>query len=103
MRYELEAPFLAAHGKICKDGSIIFMKSNLTGAMYTSRICNPRTSDPSADELAARAKFKAASDSAKTIMADPDQRATAEVAFKAQKKQKTLRTYLIAKYFDEHQ
>jgi len=102
MRYELEAPFLAGHGKICKDGSIIFAKNGLTGRLYTSRICNPRTSDPSADELAQRAKFKAASDSAKATMADPDLRAAAELAFKAQNKKKTLRTYLIAKYFQEN-
>ena len=93
-KINLEAPFQAFRGKICKHSKIIFVKRGDTS--FTSQICNPRTKEYSADELARQNKFKTAVTNANTALADPTEKATYEAAFKAQSKYKSLRGYVIA-------
>jgi hypothetical protein len=96
---KLEAPFTAFRGKICKHSKIIFAQRGQT--QYTSQICNPRTKAFSAEELARQNNFKTAVTNANTALADPTQKATYELAFKAQKKYKSLRGYVIAKEYEK--
>ena len=98
-KIKLEAPFRAFRGKICKHSDIIFKKMGST--IFTSQICNPRTSDFSAEELARQSKFTQIAQQVKTIMADPEQRAPYEQAFKMQTKYTQLRGYIFAQLYAE--
>jgi hypothetical protein len=98
-KINLEAPFQSFRGKICKHSKIIFAQRGQT--QYTSQICNPRTKAYSEEELARQTKFKTALTNANTALADPTQKATYELAFKAQKKYKSLRGYVIAKEYEK--
>ena len=93
-KINLEAPFHAFRGKICKHSKIIFAQRG--GTQYTSQICNPRTKAYSEEELARQNKFKTALTNASTALADAAQKAAYETAFKAQSKYKSLRGYVIA-------
>ena len=96
-KIKLEAPFQQFRGKVCKHSQIIFKE--MYGTKFTSQICNPRTSEYSAEELARQSKFTQISQQVKTIMADPDQRATYELAFKNQTKYHQLRGYIFAQLY----
>ena len=79
-------------GKICEHSDISFAKRGDT--QYTMKRCNERTSEPTEKELAQRAKFGAICSAVSARMKAKDP-ADLE-AFKAQKKYKTLRSYLWA-------
>lgn len=96
-RIKLETPFKAFRGKICKHSDIIYKQMN--GTKFTSQICHPRTKPFSAAELARQDKFRQASAAAKTVLADATQRATAEAAFKAQTKYRTLWGFIHAREY----
>ena len=98
-KIKLEAPFTAFRGKICKHSKIIFAQRGET--QYTSQICNPRTKAYSEEEIARQAKFRQAVANANTALADSTQKASYEAAFKAQRKYKTLRGYVIAKEYEK--
>ena len=94
-KINLEAPFTAFRGKICKHSKIIFAQRGDT--QYTSQICNPY----SEEEQARQTKFKQAVSNANAALADATQKAAYETAFKAQNKYKTLRGYVIAKEYEK--
>ena len=96
-KIKLETPFQAFRGKICKHTDIIYKKVGQTN--FTSQICNPRTSDFSAAELARQQKFSQAAAATKAVLADAQQRATAEAEFKAQNKYSTLHGYVLAREY----
>ena len=98
-KINLEAPFTAFRGKICKHSKIIFAQRGDT--QYTSQICNPRTKAYSEEEIARQGKFKQAVVNANAALADATQKATYETAFKAQNKYKTLRGFVIAKEYEK--
>lgn len=79
-------------GKICGHSDISFARRGET--QYTMKRCNKRSSEPTEQELAQRAKFGAiaAAVNARLKADDPADLA----AFKAQKKYKTLRSYFWA-------
>ena len=98
-KINLEAPFTAFRGKICKHSKIIFAQRGET--QYTSQICHPRTKAYSEEELARQSKFRTAQANAKTALADATQKAEYEAEYKAQSKYKTLRGYVIAKEYEK--
>ena len=93
-KINLESPFTAFRGKICKHSKIIFAQRGQT--QYTSQICNPRTKAYSEEEIARQGKFKQAVVNANAALADATQKAAYEAEYKAQSKYKTLRGYVIA-------
>ena len=85
-------------GKICEHSDISFAKKGDT--QYTMKRCNERTSPPSDKELAQRAKFKAVSEAVNArLKADAPEDLE---GFKAQKKYKTMRSYLWALEWDSY-
>jgi len=93
------------HGKACKHDDLIMCKHGLSGKNYTSKVCNPRTSGPTAGELTQRNIFKQASDYAKNTMLNSAKRTAAENRYKAAKeagttKYLTLRTFLMGESFN---
>ena len=98
-KINLEAPFTAFRGKICKHSKFIFAQRGDT--QYTSQICNPRTKPFSEAEVARQTKFKTALTNANAALADATQKVAYEAEFKAQSKYKSLRGYVIAKEYEK--
>lgn len=96
-KYNLEAPFTAFKGKICKHSNIIYKQVRQT--QFTSQICNPRTKPFTEAELARQNKFRQAAAATKTALAAPTTRATYEADFKAQSKYQTLYGYVLAQEY----
>ncbi|MGM9831684.1 MAG: hypothetical protein ACI3Z5_06935 [Paludibacteraceae bacterium] len=84
-------------GKICSHSDVYFAKRN--GTLYTGKICNPNTAEPTEQQLAHREKFKAAQTAARTALADPTQREALQKAFKSQKRYSTLWGYTFAQEY----
>ena len=84
-------------GKICGHSDMYFFRKN--GKVFSGKICNPSTKDPSANQLTAQNKFKTARINAKTALADPTQRATLEEAFRSQTKYTSLFAFTVAQKY----
>ena len=80
------------HGKICMHSDVYFAKRN--GTLYTGKICNPYTGEPSAAQTAQRTKFASARAAVKALTTE--QKAAYKTAFKAQRKYKSLQGYIFA-------
>ena len=74
-----------------------FFRKN--GKVFSGKICNPSTKEPTATQLAAQAKFKTARTNVKAALADATQRAAYEEAFKNQKKYYSLYGYVFAQEY----
>lgn len=84
-------------GKLCSHSDIYFAERN--GTQYTGKICNPYQGAPSADQLTARQVF---CDTIRAINElTEEQKAAYSVAFKKQKKHKTLRGYTFAMEYNK--
>lgn len=85
-------------GKVCMHSDTYFAERN--GTIYTGKICNPRTTAYSEDELKRQAKFTAATSAALTRMNTPATLSQDRAAFMAQKNlkhgKKTFRGYLFS-------
>ena len=84
-------------GKVCEHSDMYFFRKN--GKVFSGKICNPSTKEPTATQLAAQNKFKTARTNAMTALADPQQKATYEAAFKNQKKYYSLYGYVFAQEY----
>ena len=82
-------------GKVCMHSDTYF--ANRYGTNYTGKICNPYTGAPSAEQIAKREKFA----QARAAMAalTPEQIAAYKIAFKAQRKYKSLQGYIFAQEY----
>ena len=80
------------HGKICMHSDVYFAKRN--GTLYTGKICNPYTGEPSAAQTAQRTKFASARAAVKALTSE--QVNAYKVSFKSQRKYKSLQGYIFA-------
>lgn len=97
MKVKFITPVLYAQGKICKHENSYFAHNSKTGANYMVRVCNPRTSAFTANELAKQLLFKTAVQNALADMRKSGEEREAIIAsFKAQNQYKTLFGYLVA-------
>ena len=94
-KYNLEAPFTAFSGKVCKHSKIIFKKVRQTN--FTSQICNPRTKPFSAEELARQEKFTQARAAVNALT--EEQKKAYETDFLNQKKYVSLQGYMFAQEY----
>jgi len=81
-------------GRVCSHSDTYFAVKH--GTQYTAKICNPRTTPYSEEELNRQAKFKAAHAAAIARKADSTHQAEDMAKFKSQKKYKTLLGFLTA-------
>lgn len=84
-------------GKVCGHSDMYFFRKN--GKVFSGKICNPSTKEPTASQLAQRTKFATAHANAQAALADTTQRATLEAAFKSQKKYSSLFGYVFAQEY----
>ena len=82
-------------GKVCGHSNTYFAERN--GTQYTGTICNPYKGEPTAKQIAVREAFTATTEAMKNLT--PEQKTEYEVAFKKQKKYRSLRGYIFAQLY----
>lgn len=92
-------PFDSVKKKFASSDEIHFRNRKKDNATIGVRVKNPYSGGNSPAQVSAREAFTAAQAQVSQIMADPEQRATYEAKFKAQKKYITLRGYVMAQVF----
>ena len=99
-KYEPNDLLKSLHGKVCQHSDIYFAERY--GTKYTGKICHPRTSPPSAAEVATRSKF-ADVNAAIAALTEEDKNAYAAAYKKNSKGYKTLRGYIFAQEYKKLQ
>lgn len=92
-------PFDSVSKKFSSSDEIHFRNRKKDNATIGVRVKNPYHGGQSPKQQAYRAAFTTAQQEALTIMADPEQRATYEAKYKAQRKYLTLRGYIVSQIF----
>jgi hypothetical protein len=84
--------------KVCEHSDVYFRTNKKTGKVYTGKLCNPSTKEPSADEQAQRTRFATVARMVQARKQDLTKIAGDLAAFNAQKDnangKKTMRSYL---------
>ena len=93
----LEAPFRSIHGKINKSDNSYF--ASRYGQTIMTRIYSNYNGGNTEQQQAVRAKFNRVSSRVSELLADPEQKAEWEALFKAQKRYKTLRSFVFASIY----
>jgi hypothetical protein len=92
-------PFDSVQKKFAGSDEIHFRNRKKDNATIGVRVKHPYKGGNSEAQQAVREAFKAAQTQTSAILADPEQRATYEAKFKAQKKYLSLRGYIFAQVF----
>ena len=89
--------------KVCEHSDVYFRTNKKTGKVYTGKLCNPSTKEPSAAQIKAKARFAKVSAAVRTILAGSSEQKTALVtAYKAQHKYGSLFGYAMHKLNDQY-
>ena len=94
-------PFDSIQKKFSGSDEIHFRNRKKDNATIGVRVKNPYDGGNSEAQQAVRDAFKAAQTQATTILADPEQRAVYEAAFKVQKKYYSLYGYVFAQEYNK--
>ena len=89
--------------KVCMHSDVYFRTNKKTGKVYTGKLCNPSTKEPSAAQTAAKARFAKVSAAVRAILAGSSEQKTELVtAYKAQTKIGSLFGYAMHKLNDQY-
>ena len=83
--------------KVCEHSDVYFRTNKRTGKVYTGKLCNPSTKEPSAAQTKAKERFAKVVAAVRTILADSTQKAALEAEYKAQTKYGSLFGYAMHK------
>ena len=83
--------------KVCMHSDVYFRTNKQTGVTYSGKLCNPSTEEPSAAQIAAKARFAKVVAAVRAILADPAEKAKLKAEFKAQTKIGSLFGYAMKK------
>ena len=84
--------------KVCMHSDVYFRTNKQTGKVYTGKLCNPSTKEPSAAQTAAKARFAKVSAAVRAILAGTSEQKNALVAeYNAQHKIGSLFGYAMSK------
>lgn len=89
-------------GKVCQHSDMYFRTNKQTGMVCTGKVCYPSDAEPTEAQERVKSRFSKVSAAARAILADPEQRATYESAYKAQHRIGTLFGYIFAKINDQY-
>ena len=70
--------------KVCKHSNVYFRTNKQTGVTYSGKLCNPSTEEPSAAQIAAKARFAKVVAAVRQILTDPTEKAKLKKEFKSQ-------------------
>ena len=84
--------------KVCEHSNVYFRTNKQTGKVTTGKLCNPSTKEPSAAQIAAKARFAKVSAAVRAILAGTsEQKTQLETEYKAQHKYGSLFGYAMHK------
>lgn len=84
-------------GKVCQHSDMYFRTNRQTSEVSTGKLCNPSDAEPTEAQIKVQTRFSKLGDAARAILADPEQRAKYETAYKAQHRIGSLLGYVIKK------
>ena len=100
-KMNMATPYDSNNGKYARTDQIYFKIRKFDDQVIGVRLKHPVTNNPpSSAQQAAQTKFTAAAARAKAALADPEQKATLKAEWKAQKKCKTLFSYVLHKLYN---
>ena len=91
--------FARVRGKFNRSETLYFKRCNCGKEQLGVDLLNPVKTSTNAKVLACQAALKTAAQAAKEALADPEQRAALETAFKAQNKYTSLFAYTVAQKY----
>ena len=83
--------------KVCMHSDVYFRTNKQTGVTYSGKRCNPSTEEPSAAQMAAKARFAKVVAAVRAILANPTEKAKLKAEFKSQTKIGSLFGYAMKK------
>ena len=83
--------------KVCEHSDVYFRVNKQTGKVTTGKLCYPSAKEPSAAQIAAKARFAKVVAAVRTVLADPTEKAKLEAEYKAQTKVGSLFGYAMKK------
>ena len=84
--------------KVCMHSDVYFRTNKQTGKVTTGKLCYPSTKEPSAAQIAAKARFAKVSAAVRAILAGTsEQKTQLETEYKAQHKYGSLFGYAMHK------
>ena len=84
--------------KVCEHSDVYFRTNKKTGKVTTGKLCNPSTKEPSAAQIAAKARFAKVSAAVRAILAGTSEQKTQLVdGYKAQNQYGSLFGYAMHK------
>ena len=83
--------------KVCMHSDVYFRTNKQTGVTYSGKLCNPSDTEPSAAQIAAKARFAKVVAAVRTVLADPTEKAKLKAEFKSQTKIGSLFGYAMHK------
>ena len=87
--------------KVCEHSDVYFRTNKKTGVTYSGKLCNPSTKEPSAAQIAAKARFAKVSAAVRAILAGTsEQKTQLEAEYKAQNECGSVFGYAMHKLSD---
>ena len=83
--------------KVCMHSNVYFRTNKQTGVTYSGKLCNPSTEEPSAAQIAAKARFAKVVTAVRQILSDPAEKAKLKAEFKSQHRIGSLFGYAMHK------
>ena len=83
--------------KVCMHSDVYFRTNKRTGKVYTGKLCNPSTKEPSASQIAVKARFAKVQAAVREVLENPTEKAKLEAEYKAQHKYGSLFGYAMHK------
>ena len=84
-------------GKVCQHSDMYFRTNRQTSEVSTGKLCNPSDTEPTEAQIKVQTRFTKLGEAARAILADPEQRAKYETAYKAQHRIGSLLGYVVTK------
>ena len=98
----MSTPHDAERGKYAKSDQIYFKIRKFDNAIFGVRLKHPTTNEPpTAAQQAVQDTFSSVAGKVKTALADASQKATYKAGWKAQRKYKTLWSYVFHKLYEQ--
>ena len=83
--------------KVCMHSDVYFRTNKQTGKTFTGKLCYPSDKEPSAAQIAAKARFAKVIAAVRAILADPTEKAKLQAEYKSQTKIGSLFGYAMHK------
>ena len=83
--------------KVCMHSDVYFRTNKQTGKTTTGKLCNPSDVEPSAAQIAAKARFAKVVAAVRTVLSDPTEKAKLKAEYKSQTKIGSLFGYAMHK------